>query len=80
MLHTNTVALSDIFTMSNSKVTTDSHVPVLTGTNYVLWRLAMKAYLQSTGHTWVMEIAKPNPIDSKSTDAQVETLLKWLAL
>ena len=31
----------------------------------------MKAFLQSTGHTWVMELAKPDPIDSKSTDAQV---------
>ena len=66
--------------MSNLKATTDSHVPVLTGANYMLWRPAMKAYLQSTGHTWVMEIAKPDPIDSKSTNAQVETLLKWLAL
>ena len=66
--------------MSNSKVTTDSCIPVLTSVNYVSWRPAMKAYLQSTGHTWVMEIAKPDPIDSKSTNAQVETLLKWLAL
>ena len=57
--------------MSNSKVITDSCVLVLTGTNYVSWRPAMKAYLQSTGHTWVMEIAKPDPIDSKSTNAQV---------
>ena len=57
--------------MSNSKVTTDSHVPVLTGMNYVLWKPAMKAYLQSTGNTWVMEITKPDPIDSKSTNAQV---------
>ena len=57
--------------MSNSKVTTDSHVPVLTSMNYVSWRPAMKAYLQSTDHTWVMEITKPDPIDSKSTDAQM---------
>ena len=57
--------------MSNSKVITDPCVPVLTSANYVSWRLAMKAYLQSTGHTWVMEIAKPDPIDSKSTNAQV---------
>ena len=63
--------------MSNFKVTTNSHVPVLTGVNYVLWRLAMKAYLQSTGHTWVMEIAKPDPIDSKSTNAQVAHYIGW---
>ena len=63
--------------MSNSKVTTDSHILVLTGTNYVLWRLAMKAYLQSTDHMWVMEIAKPDPIDSKSTDAQVAHYIGW---
>ena len=37
----------------------------------------MKAYLQSTGHTWVMEIAKPDPIDSKSTDAQVAHYIGW---
>ena len=77
MLHANTVALPDITTMSNSKVTTDSHVPVLTGANYVLWKLAMKAYLQSTGHTWVMEIAKPDPIDFKSTDAQIAYYIGW---
>ena len=37
----------------------------------------MKAYLQSTGHTWVMEIAKPDPIDSKSTNAQVAHYIGW---
>ena len=37
----------------------------------------MKAYLQSTGHTWVMEIAKPDPINSKSTDAQVAHYIGW---
>ena len=37
----------------------------------------MKAYLQSTGHTWVMEIAKPDPINSKSTDAQVAHYIRW---
>ena len=37
----------------------------------------MKAYLQSTGHTWVMEIAKPDPIDSKSTDAQMAHYIGW---
>ena len=37
----------------------------------------MKAYLQSTGHTWVMEIAKPDPIDSKSTDAQIARYIRW---
>ena len=77
MLHTNAVALPDIFTMSNSKVTTNSCIPVLTGVNYVSWRLAMKAFLQSTGHTWVMELAKPDPIDSKSTDAQVAHYIGW---
>ena len=77
MLHTNAVALPDIITMSNFKVTTNSHVPVLTGVNYVLWRLAIKAYLQSTGHTWVMEIAKPDPIDSKSTNVQVAHYIGW---
>ena len=63
--------------MSNLKATTDSHVPVLTGANYMLWRPAMKAFLQSTGHTWVMEITKPDPIDSKSTDAQVAHYIGW---
>ena len=63
--------------MSNSKVTTDSHVLVLTSTNYVLWKPAMKAYLQSTGNTWIMEIAKPDPIDSKSTNAQVAHYIGW---
>ena len=63
--------------MSNSKVTTDSHVPVLTGMNYVSWRLAMKPYLQFTGHTWVMEITKPDPINSKFTDAQVAHYIGW---
>ena len=77
MLHTNAVALPDITTMSNSKVTTDSCIPVLTGANYVSWKLAMKAYLQSTGHTWVMEIAKPDPIDSKSTNAQIAHYIGW---
>ena len=77
MLHANAVALPDITTMSNSKVTTNSHVPVLTGVNYMLWRPAMKAFLQSTGHTWVMELAKPDPIDSKSTDAQVAHYIGW---
>ena len=37
----------------------------------------MKAYLQSTSHTWVMEIAKLDPIDSKSTDAQVAHYIGW---
>ena len=37
----------------------------------------MKAYLQSMGHTWVMEITKPDPIDSKSTDAQVAHYIRW---
>ena len=37
----------------------------------------MKAYLQSTGHTWVMEIAKPDPINSKSTNAQVAHYIRW---
>ena len=37
----------------------------------------MKAFLQSTGHTWVMELAKPDPIDSKSTDAQVPHYIGW---
>ena len=37
----------------------------------------MKAYLQSTGHTWVMEITKPDPIDSKSTDVQVAHYIGW---
>ena len=69
--------LQILSTMSNPKVTTDSRVPVLTGVNYVSWRPAMKAYLQSTGHTWVMEIAKPNPINSKSTDAQVAHYIGW---
>ena len=78
MLHANAVALPDITTMSNSKVTTNSHVPVLTGVNYMLWRPAMKAFLQSTGHTWVMELAKPDPIDSKSTDAQVAHYIGWM--
>ena len=64
-------------TMSNSKVTTDSHVLVLTGTNYVLWRPVMKAYLQPTGHMWVMEITKPDHIDSKSTNAQVAHYIGW---
>ena len=63
--------------MSNSKITTNSHIPVLTGTNYVSWRLAMKAYLQSTDHMWVMDIAKPDPIDFKSTDAQVAHYIGW---
>ena len=77
MLHANAVALPDIIIISNSKVTTNSCVPVLTGMNYVLWRLAMKAFLQSTGHTWVMEITKPDPIDSKSIDAQVAHYIGW---
>ena len=64
-------------TMSNSKVTTDSYIPVLTGMNYVSWRLAMKPYLQSTGHTWVMEITKPDSINSKSTGAQVAHYIGW---
>ena len=38
----------------------------------------MKAYLQSTGHTWIMEIAKLDPIDSKSTDAQVAHYIGWM--
>ena len=38
----------------------------------------MKVYLQSTGHTWVMEIAKPDPIDSKSTDAQMAHYIGWM--
>ena len=37
----------------------------------------MKIFLQFTGHTWVMEIAKPDPIDSKSTDAQVSHYIGW---
>ena len=37
----------------------------------------MKAYFQSTGHTWVMEITKTDPIDSKSTDAQVAHYIRW---
>ena len=37
----------------------------------------MKAFLQSTGHTWVMEIAKPDPINSKSTNAQVAHYIGW---
>ena len=37
----------------------------------------MKAYLQSTGHTWVMEITKPDSIDSKSTNAQVAHYIRW---
>ena len=37
----------------------------------------MKAFLQSTGHTWVMEITKPDPIDSKSTNAQVAHYIGW---
>ena len=37
----------------------------------------MKAYLQSTGHTWVMEITKPDPINSKSTTAQVAHYIGW---
>ena len=41
------------------------------------WKSAMKAYLQSTGHTWVMEIAKPDPIDSKSTNAQMAHYIRW---
>ena len=77
MLHANAVALPEIFTMSNSKVTTDFHVPVLTDMNYVSWKPAMKAYLQSTGNTWVMEITKPDPIDSKSTNAQVAHYIGW---
>ena len=63
--------------MSNFKVTTDSHIPVLTGVNYVLWKPAMKAYLQSTGHTWIMEIAKLDSIDSKSTNAQMAHYIGW---
>ena len=63
--------------MSNFKVTTDSHIPVLTGVNYVLWRPAMKAYLQFTGHTWVMEIAKSDSINSKFTNAQVAHYIGW---
>ena len=63
--------------MSNSKVATDSHILVLTCMNYVLWRPAMKAYLQSTGHTWVMEIAKLDPINSKFTDVQVAHYIGW---
>ena len=62
--------------MSTSKVATDCHVPVLTRVNYVLWRLAMKAYLQSTDHTWVMEIAKLD-LNSKSTDIQVAHYIGW---
>ena len=64
-------------TMSNSKVATDSCVTVLTKVNYVSWRLAMKAYLQFTGHTWVMEIGKPDPLDTKSTNAQVAHYIGW---
>ena len=63
--------------MSNSKVTTNSCVPVLTGANYVSWRPAIKAFLQSTGHTWVMEITKPDSIDSESTNAQVAHYIGW---
>ena len=37
----------------------------------------MKAYLQSTGHMWVMEIIKLDPNDSKSTDAQVAHYIGW---
>ena len=37
----------------------------------------MKAFLQSTGHIWVMEPAKSDPIDSKSTDAQVAHYIGW---
>ena len=37
----------------------------------------MKAYLQSTGHIWVMEITKPDHIKSKSTDAQVAHYIGW---
>ena len=77
MLHANVVASPDIIIMSNSKVTTNSHVLVLTGANYILWRLAMKAFLQSTGHTWVMEIAKPDSINSKSTNAKVAHYIGW---
>ena len=38
----------------------------------------MKAYLQSTGHTWIMEITKLNPINSKSTNAQVAHYIGWM--
>ena len=69
--------LQILSTMSNSKITTDSRIPVLTGVNYVSWKLAMKAYLQSTGHTWVMEITKLDPIDSKSTNAQIAHYIGW---
>ena len=37
----------------------------------------MKAYLQSTGHTWVMEITKPDSINFKSTDAQMAHYIGW---
>ena len=66
-----------LLTMSTSKVTTDSCILVLTRANYMSWRPAIKAYLQSTGHTWVMEITKLDPIDSKSTDAQVAHYIGW---
>ena len=72
MLH-----LQILSTMSNLKVTTDFCILVLTSMNYMSWKPAMKAYLQSTGNTWVMEIAKPDPIDSKSTNAQVAHYIGW---
>ena len=42
-----------------------------------LGQLFEPLYLQSTGHTWAMEITKPDPIDSKSTDAQMAHYIGW---
>ena len=34
-------------------------IPIFTGANWAFWWLAMSAFNQASGHTWVLLVQKP---------------------
>ena len=64
---------SSTFTMSKL----DTHIPIFTGANWASWWLAMSAFNQASGHTWVLLVQKPSALGTTANAEEINFWIRW---
>ena len=66
---------SRFFSFTMSKL--NAGIPIFTGTNWAFWWLAMSAYNQAFGHTWVLLVSKPLSLKIIADVEEINYWIKW---
>ena len=52
-------------------------IPIFTGANWAFWWLAMSAFNQASGHTWVLLVQKPLALGTAADTEEINFWIRW---